>query len=258
MTADNNANDRKMTPLWVITIFLTFTEGVLGVAATQITGGIQIALIAFVIVFPLLVAAGFFSLLWYKPHHFYAPTDFGRNLNARDFVEAMTQQKSFDESKMYETIIEAVNSTVLSEQVVSALSEKVSDEANEKVKEGLTKILEDAVDETIERIRETSFLTIDSTPLLGEKGRVWQVPYDEYATISDLQTAIWYTHGDDIPPFTYQKVWLLRDSTTGKVFFDIGRIWAERNGLKTDPRSLKAVGILPGMKLELIKATTSS
>ena len=68
---------RRLTPLWIISLFLGLTEAVLGVAVVQVSGGIQIALTAFVIAFPLLIALAFFAILWSRPWVFYAPSEYG-------------------------------------------------------------------------------------------------------------------------------------------------------------------------------------
>lgn len=78
-----------MTPLWVISLFVSLTEVVAGLAVGQATGLPQAALVAFVIAFPLLVAAAFFAVLWRKPYVFYPPSEFGSGVAVADYVEAM-------------------------------------------------------------------------------------------------------------------------------------------------------------------------
>lgn len=80
---------RAPTPLWVITFFVSTAETVLGIAVTHTSGGIQIALTAFVISFPALVALGFFLILWFKPHHFYAPGEYVHGVSPREFIDAL-------------------------------------------------------------------------------------------------------------------------------------------------------------------------
>jgi hypothetical protein len=80
---------KVITPLWIVALFVSLTETVLGFAVIQTAGGIQIALTAFVIVFPLLIAGFFFAILWKKPYVFYPPTEFGAQVNVREFVAAM-------------------------------------------------------------------------------------------------------------------------------------------------------------------------
>jgi hypothetical protein len=85
---DKGAKARVLTPLWVISLFVTFTEVALGAATTQTIGGVQVALTAFVILFPILIAGGFFGILWSRPWVFYSPHEYGA-IDARSFIEAL-------------------------------------------------------------------------------------------------------------------------------------------------------------------------
>ena len=78
----------KMTPLWVISLFLSLTEVVAGVAVTQTTGNIQVKLVWFVIIFAVLVAGMFFVLLWFRPWTFYPPSEYA-NVDVQQYVEAL-------------------------------------------------------------------------------------------------------------------------------------------------------------------------
>ena len=78
----------KITPLWIVATFVSLTEAVLGIALTQVTGGVQVALTCFVIVFALLVASAFFIILWSRPFVFYSPAEFGET-DPKSFIEAM-------------------------------------------------------------------------------------------------------------------------------------------------------------------------
>ena len=78
----------KMTPLWVISLFLSLTEVVAGVAVTQTTGNIQVTLVWFVIIFAVLVAGMFFVLLWSRPWTFYPPSEYA-NVDVQQYVEAL-------------------------------------------------------------------------------------------------------------------------------------------------------------------------
>jgi len=77
-----------ITPLWIVAAFLSLTEVTLGVALTQVQGGVQITLTIFVIAFPLLVASAFFGILWSRPWVFYAPSEYG-NVDPKHFMSAM-------------------------------------------------------------------------------------------------------------------------------------------------------------------------
>ena len=51
--SDNGRNEKRpMTPLWVVSLFVSLTEVIAGLAATQTNGAIQIAFTVFVIFFP--------------------------------------------------------------------------------------------------------------------------------------------------------------------------------------------------------------
>jgi hypothetical protein len=71
------SKERRLTPLWIISLFVGLTEAVLAAAVTQTTGGVQIALAGFVMFFPLLIATAFFTVLWNRPWVFYAPSEYG-------------------------------------------------------------------------------------------------------------------------------------------------------------------------------------
>jgi hypothetical protein len=78
----------RVTPLWIVAAFVTLTETVLGFAVTQVTGGVQIALTCFVIIFALLVAGAFFFILWNRPYVFYSPAEYA-GADPKHFVQAM-------------------------------------------------------------------------------------------------------------------------------------------------------------------------
>jgi len=78
----------KVTPLGIVAAFVTLTEAVLGFAVTQVTGGVQVALATFFIVFAILVAGAFFAILWYKAYVFYPPSEYG-DADPTKFIDAM-------------------------------------------------------------------------------------------------------------------------------------------------------------------------
>src|SRR5690242_9171004 len=85
------SKERRLTPLWIISLFVSLTETVAGIAATQVSGSIQIAFTAFAIGFAVLVAVAFFLILWNRPYVFYSPTEFGKQTDVDQFVKAMGQ-----------------------------------------------------------------------------------------------------------------------------------------------------------------------
>ena len=81
---------RSLTPLWVISLFVSLSEATLSLAVTQTTGAIQVTLTIFVVLFPVLIATGFFAVLWRKPYAFYPPSEYGRQVNVEQYIKAMS------------------------------------------------------------------------------------------------------------------------------------------------------------------------
>ena len=91
MTKESSKSEKsRVTPLWIISLFLTLTETVIGVVVTQTIGGIQIVLLVFAIIFPLLIAGAFFIILWKKPYVLYPPSEFGDCTDVYKYVSAMS------------------------------------------------------------------------------------------------------------------------------------------------------------------------
>ncbi len=85
---------RPLTPLWIIALFVSLTETVLGIALTQSTGGVRIALTSFAIVFPLLTAGAFFGILWFRPWVLFSPLEYGPHTDVGKYVGAMRESIS--------------------------------------------------------------------------------------------------------------------------------------------------------------------
>jgi hypothetical protein len=83
----------RLTPLWIVSLFVTLTETVLGAAATQTAGGIQIALTIFVLCFPVFVAGAFFMILWHRSWVFYSPGEYG-SVDPSKYVDVLAQAQT--------------------------------------------------------------------------------------------------------------------------------------------------------------------
>lgn len=94
--------EKKLTPLWIIGLFIYLTEIVSGIAATQVTGTVQIAFAAFAIGFPILVAFAFFLILWRRPYVLYSPTEYGQTTDVTMYVKAISDAQS----QLQEQIVE--------------------------------------------------------------------------------------------------------------------------------------------------------
>ncbi len=85
---DDKPIEKRLTPLWVIAAFVGLTETVVGIAATQSEGNVQLSLVIFVTAFPVLVAGGFFTCLFFRPFVFYAPSEYA-GIDPRQFIDAL-------------------------------------------------------------------------------------------------------------------------------------------------------------------------
>jgi hypothetical protein len=81
----------RLTPLAIIALFISFTETIATIAVTQTGGAIQIVLTIFIVVFPILDASCFFAILWSRPYAFYPPTEYGQQVNVRQYVAALRE-----------------------------------------------------------------------------------------------------------------------------------------------------------------------
>lgn len=77
------------SPLWLIGVFMIFAQATTGGAAVMVTGGVQIALVVYVILYSSLVTAIFFVMFWRKPGIFYPPSDFEKS-TVQDYHRALS------------------------------------------------------------------------------------------------------------------------------------------------------------------------
>jgi hypothetical protein len=76
------------SPLWLISLFVLFAEGISAIAAIQLKGWAQGALVIFVISYATIVTLVFFLFLWLKPENFYSPSDYVETKPA-EFIAAL-------------------------------------------------------------------------------------------------------------------------------------------------------------------------
>lgn len=86
-----------MTPLVIISAFVSLVEITLTVGIVQTSGSVQLILTWFAVLFPVLIAIGFFVLLWSKPYHLYAPTEYSQSGSASEFISAIRQDRQLSD-----------------------------------------------------------------------------------------------------------------------------------------------------------------
>src|SRR6478752_3694522 len=132
---------KSINPLWMIFLFFSFTEIMLGVGVLNTLGGVQTALVSFVILFPTGIAMMFFVILWFRPKHFYAPKDYS---NDQSFLEMMRTERTYNPDiagTIEKTLTTFLTSPELAEKLSNVSSEGISSllkeealRATEKVK----------------------------------------------------------------------------------------------------------------------------
>jgi hypothetical protein len=254
MTENNPVSNKMLTPLWVISLFISLAEVITTIAATQTSGVIQIALTVFAIFFPILIAIGFFLLLWKKPHHLYAPAEYSGQVGVREYIEAITRQQSIDEDKLYETIHDSVHSNLTSPEMVAEITNLVTKKSSQYIEREITSILDNIANKTIDLIREESFITVDPSPMIADKEITWKMNYSKYPHVSAFLDEVFFRITDliNLPTYNYGQLWVLRDKATGKIFSQLGSNWPPAKGVNLDVRRLQEVGLMPGMELEAI------
>lgn len=82
---------RHFSPLYAFVVFFGVTIIAALSAATQTSGFAQASLIAFSIGLPSVVAVGILIIVWSRPNHLYAPSEYGHPTSATELAEAINR-----------------------------------------------------------------------------------------------------------------------------------------------------------------------
>lgn len=118
---------RIANPMTIIALFVGLTEIGFGIASSKIPANLQIYFIVFLILFPTLCAIGFFVVLYFRPHHFYGPSDFRNDESYLAIVERIKKMQSsiaVTNDKKAEVDTYYRNREILS-QIINRLDESV-------------------------------------------------------------------------------------------------------------------------------------
>jgi hypothetical protein len=234
---------QNINPLWIITLFFSFTEIVLGVAIANTSGGIQIALTTFVIIFPFSSAIGFFILLWSRPQHLYAPKDY---TNDETFLKSIESARTSRTNivNLDKEIQDRVNNFLTSDELV----QKLADSQGEQLK----KLLQTTADDITSDIRESNFFTISLKKISPDLDDMI-IPADGFTSFDSLTNEIYFALDGAVPPYTYGTTWVLKDKKSKNIFRHARMITGAGSGrFVEDNRTLNEVGIKAGMSLEVV------
>lgn len=215
-----------LNPLWIVSLFLTFSETTAAIAATQLTGWQQSVLVVFSVVFPIAVACAFFAVLWKRPYVLYAPRDFTSETTVSAYVEAMRttrQNMAAIELSLDDVVREAIETIGIGEDAATIETAVVA--ARENLRERFI-VIDYGGD----------FADPDTPPILYSP--------DRDATVQDLLDYVWYAlDREGVPPFTYGDTWKL------EIFKGRDLVVQRNSRTHTDDRPLASAGIRSGMRL---------
>jgi hypothetical protein len=235
-----------LNPLWIISIFFSFTEIVLGLAVFNTQGGIQIALTTFVIAFPIFIATMFFIILWNRPKHLYAPTDYQSD---KSFLDSFNPIETAN--NLIQQIEETVKNIFNSEKVIQELK------GGRKTED----VLHETAETVVKKIIEDNFITIDITKFNKNKEEVLTFVYDDFRTLSDLTNRVYFKLSSitDISAYAYGYEWVLRVERNDSIVKNARMITGIPQGEPLiDKRTLEEVGIMRGDKLIVEKPILSA
>lgn len=98
------------------------------------------------------------------------------------------------------------------------------------------------------------YLVLDTRPLFGSSGSSEHLYIHGNISVSDFLDTVYFQLNKDggVSPYTYGKLWLIKDAMSGKIFDDIGIKYCESGGREHDDRSIASIGITDDSKLEVI------
>ena len=243
--AARNGRIRKShSPLSVVALFFGLVELGLAYCSGISSGYVQIAVLGFMGTFAIGIAVTFFVFLWYRNWVFYPPSEFSAP-SVQAFVNAMRGPPGVSISQVAtDEISRAFADEVLSRRLQA---KDVPEEQRELIGLVVGEIRREAVKNVA-----ASVLHIDARPLKGPEAPVWEEPYIEELTVRQLLDRVWL-NVQPLPPYGYGTMWLLKDAASGEFFSSIGPAHGAAGSIAdTDMRTVRQVGIMGGMRLEVV------
>lgn len=219
-------------PLSVIALF----AGVAEISGTSVLPFIdsehQKLYIWFLMLFPFTLVLLFFATLNWNHKALYAPSDyksdesFQKNVNSpRDGIASM-------EKVIEEKVNEAFKTSgdVDSSEGKDSLAQKIN-----------------------KSIKNSSFITVNAKPLTNSESDVFHLPYVAFSSLNSLTDEIYFLIKNHVNPYEYGYSWFLKNEKD-EVIKNARMITGTQKGIRcNDNRSLKEVGILPGMTITVDK-----
>lgn len=190
-----------------------------------------------------MICFSFFIILIWKPYVFYAPKDFGENININDFVRAMGGPH-INPSELIIKNVEKVKTPLISKENLEKNMRSMevkgvadSPELKEKIKEDVQNIISIFQNEANDAIKN-SFISIDSNKFLSGNGEKWEELYIPDMPAKKFIDLVSTKLQPYTAPFSYGIDWVIKDTASGRIYTSI----------KEDD-TLSSVGFCPGQNL---------
>lgn len=240
----------RLTPLSIIAMFLSLSEAVAGIAAIQASGGLQVALGIFVIVFPFAIACAFFVVLWYRPYVFYPPNEYGGKTDVKQYVEAM-QNRSAKEADILDHLDDKIMQALSANDTASELAELASEKNHSKKSIERDEIFSGIASRTAQAIRE-SFVIIEAGSEFGDRAGRYSIAYKPSDPVYRVGNEVYFLLTPMVKAFTLGTKWTLIDKETGQRMKEFESDWSRGETEEDDTREVQSVGVKPGMVLKAV------
>jgi len=221
-------------PLSVIAIFAGIAE-ISGTGVLPfITPENQSLYIWFLMSFPFTLILLFFATLNWNHKALYAPSDYNSDAS---FLEGTRGSRSPrpEVSHLEETIDHDI------EAALSSALPKNEKDPNERER------IANAIKSSI---KKSSFITIDARPLTGGDSSIFELPFVAFPSLNNLTDEVYFLIDNYVKPFEYGHSWVLKKAENHETIKNSRMITGTEIGIPCpDMRSLKEVGIEPGMTL---------
>lgn len=222
-------------PLSVIAIF----AGVAEISGTSVLPFIapenQELYIWFLMLFPFTLVLLFFATLNWNHRTLYAPSDY----------------------KSDESFLESSNSAKAKREGIASLEKVIESKVYEAINASESSQIPESKESMAQRIsksiKTSAFISVDASNLTGSREDIFDLPYVAFSSFDSLTNEVYFLIDGDVGPFEYGHSWVLKNEK-GEVIKNARMITGTKKGIPcTDNRTLKEVGILPGMTIRVVK-----
>ena len=180
--ASTTTRQKRYSPLSLVALFFGLVEIGLAYSSGVSSGYVRIAVLVFMGLFAIGVAATFFVFLWHRNWVFYPPSEFS-SPSVQAYVTAMRGPNV----SISQVATDEVSRAFADDALLKRLQAR---EVPEEQRALVGRVVSEIRNEVIENVA-AAVLHIDARPLKGPTAPVWEEPYDEKLTVSRLLGGVW-------------------------------------------------------------------